>query len=749
MVEKLNRFKYSIALVLVGAIVVAVFLANLTSIAEWGVRKALSPYQFDQISVKVDQLNPWKAHSRGLALKSEEGNLSIAEADFVYSPVSLSAGKLNAISLTSLNWTGNPMEFAEKFAGGDRDDERSDYEKLTGFVQSPPVQHLRVRTSEISANTDLGLVEGTVSLEGDFHHELAQVRLDGNFSGLPWYADLTLIQEAKEIFLGSQITLPELQMLSQFLQGLGNASVDTAFSLLGEALRVDQGEAKVRGTAKFSEGGVKDTFFELDASDVALTVTGLSIDLPKVLVFTTPRSGDSWEVNFFTNLNWGENFSGQGVNVHLDYEGGELKITGQAESLQTGGILPPLEINGLVIDGVKFVHDEYGAITGVEAVDLHFSSIHFESGLFNLYDGKVEVEWLGEERFALRLSDAKASLPDMGINLSGISYEGIVSSTELPKLPDWQKLEVDELFVGEDQRVDDVRLVARSESGESVEFSELSCAIKDSSLELKPANLQIHPPSSENSSWRVEMLDGVFRTSNQEDLEVVNLRTNLEFASLDPLETNSTQAIQFDIHAGEQKFEGGLVRFEVLPSGEKIIHEGRLGIFGGELKLDEFSLEEDLEDLKIKVLADQLVAQQIINCFDELDAKMDGNFSGFIDLVNLRDEGWDFSGGSINVGSESPGKLMLNLDGMLTSDLSPESAEYRNMYLLEQALQDLTLSGLYVNFKVMEDGERVVEMNVRGMSTVDGKEITIEYRPRIVGGRDALLQKLNLAEFGL
>jgi len=49
----------------------------------------------------------------------------------------------------------------------------------------------------------------------------------------------------------------------------------------------------------------------------------------------------------------------------------------------------------------------------------------------------------------------------------------------------------------------------------------------------------------------------------------------------------------------------------------------------------------------------------------------------------------------------------------------------------------------------MEGGERVVEMNVRGMSTVEGKEITIEYRPRIVGGRDALLQKLNLAEFGL
>jgi len=749
MVEKLNRFKYSIAVVLIGSISVAVFLANLTSIAEWGVYKALSPYQFDQISVKVDQLNPWKAHTRGLALKSDEGNLSIAEADLIYSPVSLSAGKINAISLTSLNWQGNPLEFAEKFDGGDKIDERSDFEKLSEFLQSPPVQHLRMRTSEISAEMDTGRVEGTISLEGDFHHELAQVRLDGNFSGLPWYADFTLIQEAKEIFLGSQITFPELQGLAGFFQGMGNASVDTALSLLNDVLKVEQGKAKLRGTAKLSEGGVNETFFELDASDVALSVTGLSIDLPRVLVFTTPRSEDSWEVNFFTNLNWGENFSGEGVNVHLDYEDGELKVTGQAESLQTGGILPPLEINGLVIDGVKFVHDEYGAISGVEALDLHFSSIHFESGLFNLYDGKMEVEWLGEERFALRLSEAEASLPDMGINLSGISYEGIVSSSELPKLTDWQRLEVDELFVGEDQRIEDVRMVARSESGESVEFSELSCTLDGSTYELKPANLQIHPPSSENLSWRVEMLDGEFRTSDQEEFEVVNLRTNLEFASLDPLETNSTQAIQFDIHSGEQKFEGGLVRFEALSSGEKIIHEGRLGIFGGELKLDEFSLEDDLEDLKIKVLADQLVAQQMINCFDDLDAKMDGNFSGFIDLVNLRDVGWDFSGGSINVGSENPGKLMLNLDGMLTSDLNPESAEYRNMYLLEQALQDLTLSALYVNFKVMEDGERVVEMNVRGKSTVEGKEITIEYRPRIVGGRDALLQKLNLAEFGL
>ena len=128
---------------------------------------------------------------------------------------------------------------------------------------------------------------------------------------------------------------------------------------------------------------------------------------------------------------------------------------------------------------------------------------------------------------------------------------------------------------------------------------------------------------------------------------------------------------------------------------------------------------------------------------------MDGNFSGYIDLIHLDDLGWDFFGGALGVEGDEPGKLKLNLNGMLTNDLNPDSSEYRNMYLLERALMDLTLTGLRVNFKVLEDGERVIEMNVLGKSEVDGKSISIEYRPKIVGGRDALLQKMNLSELGI
>ena len=87
------------------------------------------------------------------------------------------------------------------------------------------------------------------------------------------------------------------------------------------------------------------------------------------------------------------------------------------------------------------------------------------------------------------------------------------------------------------------------------------------------------------------------------------------------------------------------------------------------------------------------------------------------------------------------------MNGALTEGLNPESSEYENMELLEKALTDLDLESLKINFKLMEDGERVVEMNVIGESLVEGKKITVDYRPRIIGGLDALLQQLDLSAF--
>ena len=86
---------------------------------------------------------------------------------------------------------------------------------------------------------------------------------------------------------------------------------------------------------------------------------------------------------------------------------------------------------------------------------------------------------------------------------------------------------------------------------------------------------------------------------------------------------------------------------------------------------------------------------------------------------------------------------------MLTDGLDKKSSEYKNMYLLDRALQNLNLEALNILFKVKEDGDRVVEMNVRGESEVDGKDISVEYRPKIVGGLDALIQQADLTKWGV
>ena len=39
-------------------------------------------------------------------------------------------------------------------------------------------------------------------------------------------------------------------------------------------------------------------------------------------------------------------------------------------------------------------------------------------------------------------------------------------------------------------------------------------------------------------------------------------------------------------------------------------------------------------------------------------------------------------------------------------------------------------------------------MNVRGETEVDGKGISVEYRPKIVGGLDALIQQADLTKWG-
>jgi hypothetical protein len=273
--------------------------------------------------------------------------------------------------------------------------------------------------------------------------------------------------------------------------------------------------------------------------------------------------------------------------------------------------------------------------------------------------------------------------------------------------------------------------------------------VNEFEFSLDPANFVIEMPESEKGRVDLSLLEADLAFADYEDFLVKNIQANIKLNSLDPLDSNGTQSIRFDLHAGDQVLENGEIRFELLPSGEKRIETVELRAFGGLVTLEETKIGDDLENLELRTLVKGLNSQELISIFEDLDARMEGTLSGVLSVRNDPSVGWDFYGGALSLDPSESAKLYLNTQGMLTEGLDPKSSEYKNMYLLERALQDLDLESLHILFKVMEDGERLVEMNVRGESEVDGKDISVEYRPKIVGGLDALIQQADLSKWGI
>ena len=108
--------------------------------------------------------------------------------------------------------------------------------------------------------------------------------------------------------------------------------------------------------------------------------------------------------------------------------------------------------------------------------------------------------------------------------------------------------------------------------------------------------------------------------------------------------------------------------------------------------MDRFSktkIEESLDGLELGVVATGLSSQKLIALFEDLDARMDGNLSGALNIRNDSLNGWILQWCTALDSSDSA-KLFLNTQGMLTEGLESGSSEYKNMYLLERALKILT-----------------------------------------------------------
>ena len=744
-VSKLKLFLW-VTLILSGSLVFV--LTSLPSFLESGIRKFARDSGINLHSIIIDEITPWSSRVSGLSSDFQEGKFSLQQLDLRYDPTQLAQGQLRAVSLTSPLLELDIDAILERLEGIENANTDSKIQ-ADELLSNPPVQHLRFRDLELSFNRVDTIALSQWDIEGDFHPGLAQLRLDGNLTGLPWQGDLTLVQEGSDLFLGASLQFSDLSKIFNSVKTVSELFDDENSVNFEKWLEIEQGVARARWTGRLENDGIMDQFIELNATELVCRAMGLTLQIPQAILFVTPHISGRTEANFYANLNWGENLEVRGLKLAGSLVDGQPNLNVRVQRLRTQGVLPQAELFGLVVDGIEFAENEMGEFLGVRKASLRFSSLHLEEGMYNLYDGEIDIEWLGEDRFQIELRKGNGSVPTLGLNLQGMRFSGEIALDSLPRLSAEQRFSVDEIFLGEDQKIDDFSIEFKSDSLERFELSELNMLVNDFQFSLSPANLIIEIPESSQGRLDLSFLDAELKFDDFSDLALKKIQGNIKFNSLDPLDTNGSQSVRFDLNAGEQVLESGQIKFEVLPNGEQVIKELEIHAFGGTLALEETKLIEGFEDFELKVLAKGLDAQQIISCFEDLDARMEGNLSGILTIRNDPSLGWDFYGGSLSLDSSETAKLFLNTHGMLTEGLDDESSEYKNMYLLERALEDLNLNGLNIMFKLLDAGERIVEMNVRGESEVDGKDISVEYRPKIMGGLDALLQQADLSKWGV
>ena len=322
-----------------------------------------------------------------------------------YDPTQLAQGHLRAVSLTSPSVEIDLDALLERLEGIEHASQDSNELQIQvdELLNSPPVQHLRFRDLDISLNRVDITARSQWDIEGDFHPGLAQLRMDGNLTGLPWQGDLTLVQEGSDLFLGASLQFSDLSTMFKSVKTVSELFDEENSINFEKWLEIEKGVAKARWTGRLEDDGIMDQFLELNATELICRAMGLTFQIPQAILFVTPRNSGRTEANFYANLNWGENLEIRGLKLAGSIEDGQPNLSVRVQRLRTQGVLPQAELFGLVVDGIEFAENEMGEFLGVRKASLRFSSLHLEEGMYNLYDGEIDIEWLGEDRFQIEL----------------------------------------------------------------------------------------------------------------------------------------------------------------------------------------------------------------------------------------------------------------------------------------------------------------------------------------------------------
>ncbi len=744
-ITKFFKKKFSILRVLLSvcllvALLLTVIWNSLPFIVETSIKAKVEESGIGKFEIEVSELDAWKTKMLNLSGEKSGNFLTIDQVEVLYDPSGIATGKINALSVTGLSATLNPGK-NEKDKGIDWDKFfRESYDSIDKLLLNPPITYLRVRDSTFSVPNQEQLSRIFFRVATDFLEGLTHLTWEADFKQASASGEINLSRDGNATFISSQVNLGDAGSMFNALSSNMNMK-----DMLPKELDVTAGSLIIDGLTRIVPGGLEDLFLELNGSDFQLEWRDHNFSIPKFMVFFSPESGDKWKLNSYANLIYKNKLLADEINLSIARDENGLDVRGGVTYLKTHDLLPPFEITGLRFPNMQFDPDKF-KFPGTGERQIYFDELSYNDQLFRMYKGHFSFRF-EDQSIDLKVPPLDAALLDLGISFVQFSYVGSVDFDELPQVTSPQIVTGQRVISGDEVLLEDLMMSFRVKDSTHFLIDILTLKSGADQVELSPANIVLGIPSDEYSNLSIQFKKSSLALPEQ-GISVTGLEGEIEFNSLDPIETNGTQTILFEsLEVDGYEMKNGSFSFEILPDGTFLIAKGSAELFGGRLGLIESSFKLHGDEIKFITTIEQMNGQEIADLIEELEVEVNGSFSGRIPFSNIGGK-WDFERGFLQLDPSTHATLRYHSNGFLTSGIEEGSEEYERMKMTEMALENLKLDSLRITFEV--DGvNRQVMGDVRGKSMIrKNTEVSLDYRPKIIAGLAEIIQKLNLNKLG-
>ena len=624
------------------------------------------------------------------------------------------------------------------------------------FLEDPELTFMRVRESSIDAewnNLSYGFdYNATAKLVENF----INIQLDANSFGMPVKGALSFSKEfdKDEMLVTSEFKFPDLGKGQRLLERVKQLDIPLASDIAlsgGRILTRKNAVVDFNHTSPF-ESFLESAFVELNATNLKLEWGDESLSINRMIAFLDDFSGSHpREVNAYANLNLNDEIHAKGSHLRLRSFPSKTSFESGLNVWEINGSLAeiPFRVKNLAVPFFEFNSDGNWSEIFQKQQTFKFGSASIFSGPeeFKLDEAKINFRSNPQlKKWNLEIPKLNVHFPVSQLSLYDCSYRGGLDLNVFPPLPENQELKIERIQAGDDFQMSNIKISFALKSSDEIFIKNLQVKDENFDFEFNPARLSIKnfKSSTADSPMAVEFAGAdLFISHAPYQIDILGLRGEVLIQSLDPFITLPLQNLTFEkVRFGDFEFTDGNLSFSIEDGVTCLINKLSVSGLEGEIGLVDSSYSLLPDKSLLNFFFNEVHGQEIADLFKDLNLKVDGKFSGELPLVPTENESWDFIGGFLRYSEQGGGHYSWNADGIFTSGLDESDPHYKEMYLAEEALKNLSLDSMRLDFKVAE-GKREIRGKIIGESMVEGKKVSLDYNPKIVGSLSEILDLLD------